>query len=301
MTIQTDTIEEPAHITVISLIGEMDLYSSNQLKDAVVNLWDEGHGRVIIDLSDLSYVDSSGVGVLLYVYSGSQKRGHEVYFAGAHGPVSRVLELTKLDGFLPLDPDIETAVRRFSAAEPEEEPKEAPIKQLLVNTESPLFDTKDMYHKSFNIDLGHVRRLANLIAQRAPSHLRDINILEQQISELIKNAVKHGNGNDKTKAVHIWFEFTDESARLIVQDEGTGFEELERWNEFYRKKIECYRNQDFEGMTKYLMFRTDKSSEHDGGNAMMAAVEYWDQGVVFNEERNAVAVMRSFAKDQPSL
>lgn len=294
MTLETEQLDDEIH--VVSLSGDMDLYSANQVKESVLSLWENGHTRLIIDMSALNYVDSSGIGVLLYVYSSSQKRSFQVVFCGASGSVARVIELTKLRGFLPLEPHRDAAIARFSPTGSPEKSEE--VRQLVVNGKSPLFDTRGMYHKEFNIDLGQVRRLSNLIAQRAPQHLRDINILEQQISELIKNAVKHGNKNDRTKAIKIWFEFSDETARLIVEDEGEGFQQLEAWNEFYRNKIECYRAQNFDRMIDYLTFRTPDSTDEDGGNAMMAAVEYWNDGVVFNEKRNAVAVMRSFA-DEP--
>jgi len=294
MTLETEQLDDDIH--VVALSGDMDLYSANQVKESVVSLWESGHTRLIIDMSALNYVDSSGIGVLLYVYSSSQKRSYQVVFCGASGAVARVIELTKLRGFLPLEPNRNAAIARFTPSSAEEASED--IRQLVVDGSSPLFDTRGMYHKEFTIDLSQVRRLSNLIAQRAPQHLRDINILEQQISELIKNAVKHGNKNDRTRAVKIWFEFSDETARLIVEDEGEGFQQLEEWNEFYRKKIECYRAQDFDRMIEFLTFRTQNSTDEDGGNAMMAAVEYWNNGVVFNEKRNAVAVMRSFT-DEP--
>jgi hypothetical protein len=146
----------------------------------------------------------------------------------------------------------------------------------------------------FNIDISYVRRLSNLIAQQAPQEIREINMLEQQISELIKNAVRHGNKNDPNKSVYIWFSFDAWRARLIVEDEGEGFQNIEEWNEFYRKRTECYQRGDYEEMLNYLQFRTAESSEDDGGNALFAAIEYWNDGIVFNDARNAVAVQRSF-------
>ncbi len=291
-----DVSEDRPEIRTIHLTGEMDLYSSNALKETVAELWKDGHTRLVIDLSELDYVDSSGIGALLGVYSSSQKRGHRIIFCGATGSVLKVIELTKLDGFLPLERSLEQALEAITPTEEASQQGDS-IRQLIVDPDSPLLDTRNMYHKRFYLDLSKVRRLANLIAQKAPNHLRDINILEQQISELLKNAVKHGNGNDPTKSVAVWFRFTDESARLIVEDEGPGFRLLEEWNAFYRKKIEAYHAKDFEAMMNYLAFRTDNSTEHDGGNAMMAAVEYWNEGVVFNEPRNRIAVMRSFHHD----
>jgi hypothetical protein len=151
-----------------------------------------------------------------------------------------------------------------------------------------------MHSKDFYIDLSQIRRLSNLIAQKAPHEIHEINLLEQQISELIKNAVRHGNGNDRSKKISVSWEFTHHHARLIVEDEGEGFQKLEEWNAFYRERLRCHRNGEFEKMIDYLSFRTDKSIADDGGNAMFAAVEYWNRGVVYNQRRNAVAVKRSF-------
>ena len=280
-------------INVLSPEGELDLYNSPRLKEQVLQLFEQGERRFIVDLDAVSYIDSSGIGTLLYVYTSCRKRGLHVLFANIRGAVARVISLTKLDGFLPITGSVDAAVKRLVAREPAER-REDGIKQIRVDGSHPLFDTDGMYHKTFNIDLSQVRRLSNLIAQKAPKHVQEINMLEQQISEIVKNAVRHGNGNDKDKALQIWFSFSDHEARLIVEDEGDGFQDIERWNEFYRKKIECYRNSDFEEMMNYLSFRTDSSTEVDGGNAMFAAIEYWNGGLVFNERRNAVAVRRVF-------
>ncbi len=280
-------------ISVLAPEGELDLYNSPRLKEHAVQLFEQGERRFIVDLDAVPYIDSSGIGTLLYIYTSCQKRGLHVLFANVKGAVARVISLTKLDGFLPLTGSVDAAVNRLVARD-QAERREDGIKQIRVDGNDPLFDTDGMYHKTFNIDLFQVRRLSNLIAQKAPKHVQEINMLEQQISEIVKNAVRHGNGNDKDKALQIWFSFSDHEARLIVEDEGDGFQDIERWNKFYRKKIECYRNSDFEEMMNYLSFRTDSSTEVDGGNAMFAAIEYWNGGLVFNERRNAVAVRRIF-------
>jgi hypothetical protein len=151
-----------------------------------------------------------------------------------------------------------------------------------------------MVPAEFPSDFKRIRYFTNLIAQRAPAEIREINILEQQISELIKNAVKHGNKCDPTKRVKVWYSFSRHHAHLIIQDQGAGFEEIEWWNEFFRKRLECFHNQDFENMERFLTFTSKTSDENDGGNAMFAAVEYWNRGVVFTETRNCVAVRREF-------
>jgi len=171
-----------------------------------------------------------------------------------------------------------------------------PAKKILVDGESPLFDRTGMHHKSFPSDFRQIRYFTLLVVQKAPLEFKEINLLEQQVSELIKNAVKHGNRNDPKKTVQVWFSYEDDRARLIVEDEGSGFQLIEHWNRFNQARTDCFRNQDFERMADYVSFTTEASDEHDSGNALFAALEYWDGGVVFSEARNCVAVARSFPK-----
>lgn len=173
--------------------------------------------------------------------------------------------------------------------------------QLIVDEQSPLFDTTGMFQKTFPSDFRQIRYFTLLIVQKAPPEMKELNILEQQISELIKNAVKHGNGNDPEKKVQVWFSFREDRAHLIIEDEGPGFRNLEEWNRFNRERNACLEERDFEKLEHYVSFSTEESDEYDSGNAMFAAVEYWNEGVVFNEKRNTVAVARSFPRKRYGL
>ncbi|HQO65986.1 MAG TPA: ATP-binding protein, partial [Spirochaetales bacterium] len=85
------------------------------------------------------------------------------------------------------------------------------------------------------------------------------------------------------------------------QDEGEGFKDLEKWNEFNRNRLEILSAQDFEKLSDYVSFRTQKSDDNDGGNALFAALEYWNGGFVFNEARNAVAMLKSFPQKKHAI
>lgn len=168
------------------------------------------------------------------------------------------------------------------------------IKEIRVDENSPLFDKTNMLYKEFSSDYRQIRYYTLLIVQSAPIEIKEINLLEQQISEVIKNAVKHGNRSNPAKKVRVWYSFDLDHAHLIVEDEGEGFKDLEKWNEFNRKRLECLAEQDFEKLAEFVSFRTAKSDENDGGNALFAALEYWDGGFVFNSKRNAVAMLKKF-------
>ncbi|MDR2110970.1 MAG: ATP-binding protein [Spirochaetaceae bacterium] len=170
--------------------------------------------------------------------------------------------------------------------------------KIRIDGASPLFDTSNMHYREFPSDYRQIRHITLQVIRSAPRKIREFNLLEQQISEIIKNGIKHGNKNDPAKKLKIWFIFTRHMARVIVEDEGKGFQDLERWNEFNRKRLECLNNGDFEELGNYISFRTEKSDHIDGGNALFAALEYWNGGFVFNERRNAVAMKKLFPQKE---
>jgi serine/threonine-protein kinase RsbW len=179
--------------------------------------------------------------------------------------------------------------------------KTGEIKRIIVDGNNELFNKTGLFSKEFPSDFRQIRYFTLLVVQTAPPEIKEINLLEQQVSELIKNAVKHGNKNDVDKKVKVWYKFTTDYAHIIVEDEGPGFKNLEEWNNFNVKRTECFLKQDFENMAQYVSFRTAKSDDNDGGNALFAAVEYWNAGVVFNDKKNCVAVKKIFPKKRHGI
>lgn len=175
------------------------------------------------------------------------------------------------------------------------------IKEIKSDGSSVLFDKSNMLYKEFPSDYRQIRYFTLLIVQSAPPEIKELNLLEQQISEIIKNAVKHGNHSDISRKVKVWYSFSSNEARLIVEDEGEGFKELEKWNEFNRNRLECLHEQNFEKLGDYVSFRTEHSDDYDGGNALFAALEYWNDGFIYNDKRNAVAVKKSFPRKRHGI
>lgn len=67
------------------------------------------------------------------------------------------------------------------------------VKQIIIDRDNTLFDRGKMFYKEFPGDYRQIRYFTLLIVQKAPPEIKEINLLEQQISELIGNAIKHGN------------------------------------------------------------------------------------------------------------
>ncbi len=175
------------------------------------------------------------------------------------------------------------------------------LKELRSDENDPLFDKTNMLYKEFPSDFRQIRYFTLLIVQSAPLEIKEINLLEQQISEVIKNAVKHGNECDINKKVKVWYSFSPTHAHIIVQDEGEGFKDLEKWNEFNRNRLQCLHEQNFEDLSNFVSFKTQKSDDQDGGNALFAALEYWNGGFVYNGKKNGVAMLKKFQQKRKGV
>jgi anti-sigma B factor antagonist len=81
---------------VIAVAGEIDVATSPELRQAIAEVMERAH-RVTIDLSATTFIDSSGLGVLVGALKRAGELGQEsITLRGVQEPVRRVLEITGL-------------------------------------------------------------------------------------------------------------------------------------------------------------------------------------------------------------
>lgn len=95
------SIRAQAQGTVVTLSGELDVASSQLLEQELTRL--HGAALVVVDLQGLSFIDSTGLGVLVKAHQLAQEQGSRFSLARAGGQVHRLLSLTGLDGELLAD------------------------------------------------------------------------------------------------------------------------------------------------------------------------------------------------------
>ena len=94
---------------VVRLGGTCDIASAPKLKETLVSLRPPDVRSVVIDVTELEFVDSTGLGLMLGALRRQREGGGELKIAGAQGAVLRVLEVTDLDKVIPLYPDVAAA------------------------------------------------------------------------------------------------------------------------------------------------------------------------------------------------
>ena len=100
---------------IIDVNGEMDLYNSYKLKELVMKMLEKKVERFIINLENVDYIDSSGIGALIYICSTIKKMGLRLVITNIHGSVKKVIELTKLMGYFPISSSIDEALQRMGS------------------------------------------------------------------------------------------------------------------------------------------------------------------------------------------
>ena len=98
-------------IIVASLAGELDHHAAQAVRTALdQELTGRRRVRLILDLSEVTFMDSSGLGVILGRYKKVQDSGGEMVIAGVSKAIDRLLEMSGLHKIVRMYPNCETAV-----------------------------------------------------------------------------------------------------------------------------------------------------------------------------------------------
>src|SRR5436309_9579656 len=97
-------------LPVLFVTGEIDIYTAPLFKQAVVNLVSEGNRDVVIDLSGVTFMDSSGFGTLLGATKRLRPLGGGLHLAAPNSTIQRMLRLTRLDSIMQIYETVDEAV-----------------------------------------------------------------------------------------------------------------------------------------------------------------------------------------------
>lgn len=107
--------EQQPQCLLFSFTGQLDAYSDKQFIEFVSGHLGEASKPVVIDLSRIDFLDSSGLGALVQLAKQFQQSGHTFLVVG-NARVVQTVKLVRLEDFLHLQPDLDTALGRLSAA-----------------------------------------------------------------------------------------------------------------------------------------------------------------------------------------
>ncbi len=106
----TRNMAKPAQPKVFSHDGAIDLHVSPEVRAALREIIDEKPKRLVIDLSRVPYVDSSGLAVLIGAKQELEANGGTFMLAGPQQAVRTILESARLDQYFQLVTDLDAAL-----------------------------------------------------------------------------------------------------------------------------------------------------------------------------------------------
>jgi anti-anti-sigma factor len=113
LSIQVTQIEPD--IVVVEIAGKMILGPEcQQVEWLISNLLAENNEKIVLDISGVTRVDSTGVGIIVVCHGKVKSAGGELRLAGASGIVEKVLRMSTIDSIVALHPTREAAVEGFA-------------------------------------------------------------------------------------------------------------------------------------------------------------------------------------------
>jgi anti-sigma B factor antagonist len=94
---------------VVALTGDVDLQTSPAVRQKLLESLEQ-YRRIVVDLSAVNYIDSSGVASLVEAFQVSRKKGSTFALASVSSAAMRVLSLARLDKVFTIHPSVEAAL-----------------------------------------------------------------------------------------------------------------------------------------------------------------------------------------------
>lgn len=98
--IETEARETEA---IVHLSGEIDAYTASQLREKLIPLTEKENQHIIIDLKNVNYMDSTGLGVFIGALKSCKKNQSTMVLTGATDRVKRLFTITGLDEVMKIE------------------------------------------------------------------------------------------------------------------------------------------------------------------------------------------------------
>ena len=106
-------VKEQGDVVIVTLSGELDVSVAHQLKSVLREVIEKGSKKLIADLKEVKFIDSSCLGVLVNAHKLALERQGAIKFAQANQQVRKIFELTRTDKHLSFFATIDEAKQSF--------------------------------------------------------------------------------------------------------------------------------------------------------------------------------------------
>jgi anti-anti-sigma factor len=200
-----------SRVCVIRLDGDVDMATSPDVRAALEGAVNRGCLNVVLDLSGVTYADSTALGTIVWMDRILEPKGGRLVLAGATRNVTRILELS---GLVDIAPTVSSAgsasdaVAGLELPDPDDEPLWARTIELAADSAS----------------LAAIRN--EVCAVLEPLAMTEAALFDVRVAvgEAVSNAIRHGSPGGERDRVVVEVAAYPDRAVLVVRDRGAGFD-----------------------------------------------------------------------------
>lgn len=104
--------------TVLSVRGEVDIMTATSLRERLLELLELPAGGLVVDLAEVPFLDSTGLGVLIAAFKRATTAGVGMSLARPQRIVANALSLVRIDAVLPVHDSVDDAIRSVGGTPP---------------------------------------------------------------------------------------------------------------------------------------------------------------------------------------
>jgi anti-sigma B factor antagonist len=109
MQLRTEVVDI-AGWTVVSVFGEVDVATAPELKERLTGLVNDGRVKLVLDLSGVDFLDSTGLGMIVSALKRARTHNGDLRIVCTESRITRLFEITGLDKALTVWPTADAAV-----------------------------------------------------------------------------------------------------------------------------------------------------------------------------------------------
>lgn len=97
------SVKEGTNSNIAYVSGEVDVYTASKLKETLNPLAEQENKDLFVDLTDVDYIDSTGLGIFIGTLKITEKSGSRLKLKGLNSRVRRLFEITGLNEVIEID------------------------------------------------------------------------------------------------------------------------------------------------------------------------------------------------------
>jgi anti-sigma B factor antagonist len=97
-------------VAIVAVVGELDISTAPELRGALVDAAAADPSHVVVDLTELEFLDSTGLGVIIGAFGRAKEAAGTLRVVCPQERFRRLFRITGLDGLMPVDESLEAAM-----------------------------------------------------------------------------------------------------------------------------------------------------------------------------------------------